>query len=67
MEQQFVKVKEASKIFGCSGVTIRRWIKAGLLDSVKLNQGYHLIPKSSIAKMLEKSSRHLNLERRCFD
>ena len=47
VEARFYSVREISIIFGCTTVSVYRWIKNGTLPSTKMG-GRRLIPRDAI-------------------
>ena len=52
---RLLTLKEAAERLGLSSWTLRRWCLQARIESVKLG-GRRLIPESTIARMIEKST-----------
>ncbi len=48
-----LKPREAATALGVSYATVKQWILAGKLKTVKTPGGHHRIPRSAIAPMLK--------------
>ena len=56
--------REAARLIGISYVTIKQWILAGTLKTVKTPGGHHRIAESSLKPYLEKDSAKVAIESR---
>jgi len=50
VERKFFSVTETASMLGCTEVTIRRWVIAGTIGSIKIG-GRRLIPKKVIDEL----------------
>jgi molybdopterin-binding protein len=53
----FLKPREAAAALGISYATIKQWILAGSLKTIRTPGGHHRVPQSSIAKMTKESAK----------
>lgn len=53
--ESFLKPREAAAELGLSYPTIKQWLLAGKLNSVKTPGGHHLIPRSALAPFLRSA------------
>jgi molybdopterin-binding protein len=54
--ETLLKPREAAAELGLSYPTIKQWLLAGKLESVKTPGGHHLIPRSALAPLLKSSA-----------
>ncbi len=50
VEKQYYSIEETARYFGCSSLTVRRWVKKNLLPSLKLG-GRRLIPITALLRL----------------
>lgn len=57
--EQYAKIAEIAKIFRVGESTIRQWIRAGLLEAVRLNKPFGCIRVSmqSVSNFIDRYSR----------
>jgi excisionase family DNA binding protein len=55
MNQTDVTIKQAAKLFGCSGQTVQAWIKAGRIKAYRLGEtGSYRIPWPEVERVREE-------------
>jgi excisionase family DNA binding protein len=52
LKSQYVSPPELAELVSRSPMTVRRWLEAGLLPSVRLPSGRRLIPGEAVEKLL---------------
>jgi molybdopterin-binding protein len=59
-----LKPREAAAALGVSYATIKQWILAGTLKTVKTPGGHHRVPQSALAPMLQSVPQEAKVESR---